>query len=294
MFRRVPDLDPAAGEAISGLLGAPLFELIPLKSVDSQLGFLPERATVTVTASPAKGIEATVELSARLADRGFTAVPHLSARMIRDRRHLRALLASLVLAGIRHVFVVGGDGDARGDFPDGLSLLRALVELGHPFTEVGIPGYPDGHPTIPDDRLLAALADKQPFATSMTTQLCFDAGQVQRWLLASRAAGIALPVTLGIPGVADLHKLIEISARIGVRDSRRFVSKNTALVGRILRPGGYRPDGLLAALAPLLLDPIADVRGLHLYTFNQVDTTEEWRQAYLAGLAARGTAAAAS
>ena len=146
--------------------------------------------------------------------------------------------------------MVGGDADEPGDFPDGLSLLRAIAELGHPFTEVGIPGYPEGHPTIPDDRLLAALAEKQPFATRSPPSCASTPGRSARWLLARRAAGITLPVTLGIPGVAELHKLIEISARIGVRDSRRFVSKNTALVGRILRPGGYRPDGLLAALVP--------------------------------------------
>jgi methylenetetrahydrofolate reductase (NADPH) len=124
----------------------------------------------------------------------------------------------------------------------------------------------------------------------MTTQLCFDARAIRSWLTARRADGIELPVYFGIPGVADLHKLVEISARIGVRDSRRFLAKNTALVGRVLRPGGYRPDGLLAELAPLVLDPAARVAGLHLYTFNQVETTEEWRQAYLAGLAALGSA----
>ncbi|MGH2465243.1 MAG: methylenetetrahydrofolate reductase [Candidatus Limnocylindrales bacterium] len=292
MFRRAPELEPAAREAISGLLEVPLFELIPLKSVDSQLAFLPAGATITVTASPAKGIEATIDLSAKLAGLGFSAVPHLSARMIRDRAHLRGLLTRLDGLGIRQVFVVGGDADEPGDYPDGLSLLRALADLDHPFSEIGIPGYPEGHPTIPEERLLAALAEKQPFATSITTQLCFDAGRIRSWLLARRAAGITLPVTLGIPGVAELHKLIEISARIGVRDSRRFMSKNTALVGRILRPGGYRPDGLLAALVPLLLDPLADLRGVHLYTFNQVETTEEWRQAYLAGLAALDAAVA--
>ena len=292
MFRRAAALNAAAREAITRLLEAPLYELIPLKSVDSQLAFLPADATVTVTASPAKGIEATVELSARLAGLGFSAVPHLSARMIRDRIHLRGLLDTLRAASIRQVFVVGGDAGEPGEFPDGLSLLRAMAELGHPFTEVGIPGYPEGHPTIPDERLLAALAEKQPLATSITTQLCFDADRTRSWVLARRAAGITLPVTLGVPGVAELHKLVEISARIGVRDSRRFLSKNTALVGRFLRPGGYRPDGLLAALVPLLLDPLADVRGIHLYTFNQVETTEEWRQAYIAGLAAMDAAVA--
>ncbi|MGH2513496.1 MAG: methylenetetrahydrofolate reductase [Candidatus Limnocylindrales bacterium] len=289
-LRRSRVLAEPARAALASLVSAPRFELIPLKTVDAQSQFLPAGATVTVTASPAKGIEATVELSARLAERGFRVIPHLAARMVRDRAHLQTLLADIDAAGIRSVFVVGGDADEPGDFPDGLSLLRAMAEIGHRLTDIGIPAYPQGHATIPDDRLLAALADKQPFATSMTTQLCFDPGAIRTWLAARRAAGIILPVYFGIPGVAELHKLIEISARIGVRDSRRFLAKNTALVGRILRPGGYRPDGLLADLAPLVLDPVADVRGLHLYTFNQVETTEEWRQAYLAGLIALGPA----
>ncbi len=293
MFRRSKGLDDAARGAILRVVAAPKFELVPLRNVDAQSHFLPAGATVSVTASPAKGIEATVELSARLAERGFRAVPHLSARMIRDRAHLRGLLRTLDAAGIEAAFVVGGDTEMPGDFPDGLALLRAMADLGHRLTDIGIPGYPQGHPTIPDDRLLAALAAKQPFATSMTTQLCFDAGAIRTWLAACRADGIHLPATLGIAGVAELHKLIEISARIGVRDSRRFLAKNTALVGRILRPGGYRPDGLLAALAPVLLDPRTDVRGLHLYTFNQVETTEEWRQAYVAGLETLGAAPAA-
>jgi methylenetetrahydrofolate reductase (NADPH) len=291
MFRRAKELDRSSRDALARVVATPQFELIPLRNVDAQSLFLPAGATVTVIASRAKGIEATVELSARLAERGFRAIPHLSARIIRDRAHLRSLLASLDAAGIDGAFVVGGDGQAYGEFPDGLSLLRAMADLGHRLTQIGIPGYPQGHPTIHDDRLLTALAQKQPFATSMTTQLCFDPGAIRTWLAASRARGISLPVTLGIPGVGDLHKLIEISARIGVRDSGRFLSRNTALIGRFLRPGGYRPDGLLAGLAPLLLDPVADVQGLHLYTFNQVQTTEEWRQAYLAGLAATGAAA---
>jgi len=294
VFRRSPELEPAAREALIRVLANPRFELLPLKSVDAQVAFLPPGASVSVTASPAKGIEATVDLTVRLAGLGFLAVPHLSARMIRDRAHLRSLLSTLAAGGITRAFVVGGDADQPGDYPDGLSLLRAMAELGHPFSEIGIPCYPQGHASIPDDRLLATLADKQAFATSMTTQLCFDPKAIRTWLLDRRANGISLPVTIGIPGVAELHKLIEISARIGVRDSRRFVTKNTALVGRILRPGGYRPDGLLAAVAPLLLDPLADVHGLHLYTFNQVETTEEWRQAYLAGLAALASAAASS
>ena len=280
-----PSVDPATQAAIAGVLEAPKFELIPLKNVDDQAAFLPPGATVPVTASPSKSIEATVELCERLKARGFAVIPHLSARMIRDRGHLAELLARLDAAAIHHAFVVGGDADQPGDFPDGLSLLRAMAEIGHRLTEIGVPGYPDGHATIPEAALRQALADKQPYVHYMTTQMCFDPAAITAWLAGRRAAGITLPAWIGLPGVAELHKLILISARIGVADSRRFLAKNTRLVGRLVRPGGYSPHALLEGLAPSFVDPIADIRGLHIYTFNQVETTEEWRRRYLATLA---------
>lgn len=278
-------LQPAAREALLRLVGAPKFELIPLKSAPEQLAFLPAGATVTVTASPGKGIEATVELGETLQGRGFSAVPHLSARMIRDRAHLRELLARMAAAGIVRTFVVGGDADEPGEFDDGLALLRAMAEIGHGLREIGVPGYPQGHPDIPEARLLQALADKQPYADYVTTQLCFDAGAIAGWIAARRAAGLTLPVHIGLPGVAELHKLMLISARIGVADSRRFLAKNARLVGRLVRPGGYSPSGLLTELGPVAADPMAGIEGLHIYTFNQVATTEAWRQRFLASIA---------
>jgi len=279
-------LSEAGREAIVELLRAPKFELIPLRNVNDQSAFLPPGATVSVTASPAKGMEATLELCAELGARGFSPVAHLSARMIRDREHLRALLGRLDDAGVDRAFVVGGDADDPGEFLDGLSLLRAMAELGHTFRELGIPCYPQDHPDIPTPRLLEALAAKAPFAHYMTTQMCFDPKAIGAFIAARRADGVALPVHIGLPGVAELAKLAMISARIGVRDSKRFLSKNVRLVGQLVRPGGYRPDGLLESLEAVLADPVADVRDLHIYTFNQVETTEEWRTRYLAALGA--------
>jgi methylenetetrahydrofolate reductase (NADPH) len=280
------DLPAAQRDAIAGLLRAPKFELIPLKNVDDQAAFLPPGATVSVTASPAKGIEATLELSERLRAAGFSVVCHLSARMIRDRSHLATLLDRAATAGIDRAFIVGGDADEPGEFLDGLSLLRAMADLGHPFGELGVPCYPQGHPDIPADRLLEALAAKQPYVQYMTTQMCFDPKAIRSFIAARRREGIALPVHIGLPGVAEIQKLALISARIGVKDSRRFLSKNVRLVGQLVRPGGYRPDGLLEALGPDFVDPAADIRDLHVYTFNQVETTEEWRRKYLGILGA--------
>ena len=204
--------------------------------------FLPAGATVSVTASPAKGIEATVALCEQLQARGFRAVPHLSARMIRDRAHLAELIAWLEGAGVDRAFVVGGDAKEPGDYPDGLSLLRAMAEIGHPLTEIGIPAYPQGHAFIADAPLLEALRAKAAFASYMTTQLCFDPNAIASWLAARRAEGIALPVHLGLPGVAEPQRLLAISARIGVADTHRFLVKNTRFIARLIRSGGfYRP-----------------------------------------------------
>jgi methylenetetrahydrofolate reductase (NADPH) len=192
--------------------------------------------------------------------------------------------------GLDRAFVVGGDAEHPGDYPDGLSLLRAMAELGHGLREIGVPCYPQGHPTIPDGALLQALADKAPLVDYMTTQMCFDAAAIGDWLHARRAEGIALPAILGIPGVAEPQRLLSIAARIGVSDSRRFVAKNARFVARMLRSGGfYKPDGLLEALAPLIADPGAGVHGIHLYTFNAVEATESWRLPYLETLERRAS-----
>ena len=288
LFRRRSPLTLTQSAALAGVLRAPTFELVPLKNALEQAAFLPAGATVSVTASPAKGIEATVALCEQLQALGFRAVPHLSARMIRDRPHLAELIAWMEGAGVDRAFVVGGDAKEPGDFPDGLALLREMAEIGHPLSEIGIPCYPQGHSFIADAPLLEALRAKAAFASYMTTQLCFDPVAIRTWLADRRAEGITLPVHVGLPGVAEPQRLLAISARIGVADTHRFLVKNTQFIARLIRSGGfYRPDGLLEGLAPVIADPASGIVDLHLYTFNAVDVTERWRQEFLGKLAVR-------
>ena len=238
LFRRRSSLAPPAREALARLLRAPTFELIPLKTSMDQAAFLPAGATVSVTASPAKGIEATVALCEQLQAAGFRAVPHLSARMVRDRAHLVDLIAWLEGAGVDRAFVVGGDAKEPGAYVDGLSLLREMAEIGHPLSEIGIPAYPQGHAFISDGPILEALHAKAAFASYMTTQLCFDPGAIATWIAARRAEGLRLPVHVGVPGVAEPQKLLAISARIGVADTHRFLVKNVRFVTKLVRSGG--------------------------------------------------------
>jgi methylenetetrahydrofolate reductase (NADH) len=279
-------LDETSRAALAAALADPIFELLPLKNLPDQIPHLPTGARVSVTASPAKGIDATVDWAIRLQADGFRAIPHLSARMIADRATLAGLLDRARDGGLRHAFVVGGDADEPGEYLDGLSLLQAMTELGHPFTTLGCPGYPQGHPDIPDDALAAALRDKAAYVDHVTTQMDFDTRAIADWVRARRADGLTPDIIIGVPGVADPQKLLSIAARIGVRDAKRFLVKNLRFVTGLARSGGfYKPTAFVEGVAPLLADPLARVTGFHLYTFNAVEATESWRQSMLARLA---------
>lgn len=284
LWRSKAHLDDSGRAAVRRVLEHAKFELIPLKNVLDQARYLPEGATVSVTASPAKTLEDTLDLAAELQQRGFDVVPHMSARMTKDKAHLELLLARMEQMELTRVFLVGGDAQDPGEFFDANSLLEAMIHIGHHLTEIGVTAYPEGHHIIPDDKIRQALHDKQPHANYMTTQMCFDAKAITAFVAGVRADGIILPVQLGLPGVADRLRLMAISTRIGVGQSVSFLSKNRGLVRKFFKPGGYTPDELLERLGGTLQDPEAAIQGVHIYTFNQCETTERWRQEYLESL----------
>ena len=256
------------------LLENTVFELIPMKTTLEKAQSLPAGTTVSITASPVKGMGATVDLAEELVEMGLDVIPHLSARLTKSKAELEEIVDRLAAIDITEIFVVGGDADDPGDFFDAMALIAHLDTLHHPFSRIGVTGYPEGHPKIEDDLLIEALLDKQPFASSVTTQMCFDVEAIRSWIVRIRDLGIDLPVMIGIPGVTELTKLIGISARIGVGTSLRFLSKNRSLAAKLLRP--YAPDDLVESLAELADEPDLGVSGLHIYTFNQVEATFEW------------------
>jgi methylenetetrahydrofolate reductase (NADPH) len=252
-----------------------------MKSTLEKVAAMPEGTAISVTASPGKGMEATVDLALALKERGYLAIPHLSARMTKDRSELAGIIKRLTAGGIDHAFVIGGDAEDPGDYPDAFSLLRDMAEVGHSFTSLGIAGYPEGHPLISGDKLQQALLDKQPFDTYLATQMCFNARTIALWASRIRKEGVALPVKVGIPGVVEPARLLTIAARIGVGASARFLAKNRRAVFRLLRPGTYRPTRLVRDLGRY--SEGVDWSGLHVFTFNQVAPTWNWYQRMRAG-----------
>jgi methylenetetrahydrofolate reductase (NADH) len=263
--------------AMTLLLREPRYEVIPVQHIEQKVAALPYGATVTVTASPALGLDRTLDVSVALAARGFRVVPHFAARMVTGRGHLERLVQRLEGTDIREVFVVGGDADPpAGRYADAGDLLEELGGLAHPFARIGVGGYPEGHPLIPDDRLLEALLRKQPYATHVVTQICFDAGAVADWAADIRAAGVELPVFVGLPGVVERRKLAEISLRTGVGASLSYLRKHGRQIVTLARSRRYDPTGLAEAVADRALDGTLGIRGVHLFTFNQVEQTRDW------------------
>ncbi|HEY0127568.1 MAG TPA: methylenetetrahydrofolate reductase [Rubrobacteraceae bacterium] len=277
-----------ATEAVAEALRRPRYEVIPLQGAEEQVvEHVPKDVKVTVTASPKKGIESTLELAERLSKRGYATAPHLSARLVRDEVHLEEILGRLRGSGIRDAFVVAGDAqEPAGKFAGASGLLAAMAELGHDLDEIGITGYPESHPFISDADTIKAMYEKEPYATYIVSQICFDAEVIAGWARRVRQRGVDLPIYVGMPGAVSRQKLLRISRGVGLGESARFLKKYGNWFVRFFLPGGYSPDRLVEGLTPLFTDPESKVRGFHVYTFNEVGKTEAWRHEKLDGMLA--------
>jgi hypothetical protein len=158
---------PAPGTAptIADLLRRPRFEILPLDGIEDQVReHLSADLKVTVTASPRKRLEATLSLSERLAAAGYPVVPHLSARLVRDRAHLEEVLARLHGAGVRELFVPAGDATELGKYHSAADLPEAMGESRSRFERIGSPG--DGsHGPAEVPRLHGCAAEERAAAS---------------------------------------------------------------------------------------------------------------------------------
>ena len=165
------------------------FEVIPFKKTrEAVLAHVPRHVPLTITASPAKGQDATIDLAVELTGDGYSVSPHLSAQQVRD-------------------------------------------------------------PKI-----------------------------IARWARQLTRRGIDLPVYVGVPGAVTRQKLLRVSGGLGIGESAKFLKKQQSLLWRFFVPGGYRPDKIIRGLAPHLGEPDNHLAGFHVFTFNDLEPTEEWRQ----------------
>lgn len=265
------------------------YEVIPMKNLEGQLEHIPAGASVSVTCSPAKGQQATLDLTRRIADLGHMAVPHFSARLTEDVAAVQRLGEFCKTNAIKEVFLVAGDApEPVGAYDGVVAFLRDFLETDHGLTRIGITAYPDGHALIDQKIVHEALHAKQSLleeagvAGFASTQMCFDLAKWKEWAAAERTAGFKLPLHIGVPGVIDRTKLFTMGMRLGIGNSMRFVKKQGGVLGKMFKPGGYDPNKLITPLSKQAQE--LNIEGIHLFTFNNVQATAEWQQKMLAKL----------
>jgi len=127
---------------------------------------------------------------------------------------------------------------------------------------------------------MKSMFAKEEFATYIVSQICFDPQVTAAWVAGVWKHGMRLPIYIGLPGLVPRSKLLRVSARIGVGDSIRFLRKHRGWLGRTFR-GAFDPGPLVEGLEESLDRPQPNVVGFHLFTFNDLETTERWRQEQL-------------
>ena len=269
---------------MTGLLGTASLEMTgkDVAALREAAPGIPAGTPINVTYLEHEDVGLRVEAARVVAELGFVPVPHISARRLRSESQLREFLDGLSAVGAtEQVFVVGGDPSSpHGPYADALAVVRSGLLAEYGVREVGIAGYPEGHPHITEGHLWAALEEKAAelerlgLRGSITTQFGFDVEPVVGWISGVRARGIALPIRVGIPGPVGVRRLISYASRFGVGTSASIARKYGFSITHLAGTAG--PDKFVLELAGRL-DPEAhgDVR-LHLYTFGGMTATSTW------------------
>lgn len=213
---------------------------------------------------------------------GFEPVPIISSRRLcseRDRDHLLdALIAEASPA--RFIFVGGDPARPSGPFPDSLALLKSNVLERHSIRNVGIVGYPEGHPKIDTEELWRCLKWKVAFlgnagcSVEITTQFGFDADAVVRWLGRLRDEGIDAPVRIGVPGPTDVGKLLRYARQFGVVTSAAIAGRYGLALTNLVRSSVA--DRYWQDLGDRLAkQDLGDIR-YHLYPFGGIPDGVRW------------------
>lgn len=261
-------------------------EKIPDYGVHIELG-----TRVFITFLAGSDFDATVATAIRLRREGFEPVPHLAARSIPDRRFLEDNLRRLAdEAGVCEVLVIAGGLSAPiGAFSDSMQVLETGLLDRFGIRRIGVAGHPEGSPDISDEAVDRALAWKHAFAQRsdaalhVVTQFCFEAEPVIAWERRLHAAGIALPLYIGIPGLATIKSLLLHARACGVGPSMAYLTRQSRNITRLLSVSA--PDRLVCALAAHCAStPDCGIAGAHVYPMGGLRRSARWSYAAARGL----------
>jgi methylenetetrahydrofolate reductase (NADPH) len=249
---------------------------------------LPGGTPVYVNHLPRHKLLDTLPTLIAVREAGLEPVPHIAARRIRDREEFRTFIARATgEAGVTKALILGGDAPvAAGPYADGAGLLREDFLTGCGLREVGLPGYPEGHPRIPAAALERAFAEKLMLAAAhglgsyVVTQFSFAPSRVVDFCarMARQAAGV--PVYVGLAGPTNPVALLRFAQRCGVSASLRALRSQGMDAVRLVTHTD--PADQLAAVAHYCASHAdCNVVGVHLFTFGGVAAAARWINAQL-------------
>src|SRR4249920_2894895 len=93
-----------SSEVVRTILTKARYEVLPTAKIEAALlESVPRDVMLTVTASPAKGIDSTLDMTERLTSLCYTVVSHLAARMISGPTELAEIVERLNALGLDNV-----------------------------------------------------------------------------------------------------------------------------------------------------------------------------------------------
>ncbi|MEP4195933.1 MAG: methylenetetrahydrofolate reductase [Aliishimia sp.] len=255
--------------------------------VENFRDLLPEGTRVYVAHIEGTPIEDMVRTAARLNADGFPVMPHFPARIINDKVMLADWIARYQgEANVSQALLLaGGVTTPHGAFESSMQLLETGEFDKAGFTHLHVAGHPEGNKDIDPNggmaNVDAALQWKQKFndttdaQMAIATQFAFEAKPIIAWADGLKAAGIDIPIHIGIAGPAKLQTLIKFSIACGVGASLRVLQKRAKDVTKLLLP--FAPDDVIAELAAhKAANPDFNVTNVHFFPLGGIKTNAQW------------------
>lgn len=244
---------------------------------------------VYLSAVPTRDPATQIDAAVRLSRAGLEPVPHVAVRSFATSAALDGFLARLTGdAGVRRILVIAGDREEpAGPFRSAVEAIDSGVLQRHGIAEIGIAGYPAGHPRIPPqalDRALTekiAIADEIGLAVSIVTQFCFAPEPIIAWIGRLRDFGIEHPIRIGLAGPTNIATLLRYARRCGVTASAQGLARQSGLARHIF--GMSAPDGLVRALATAQTNGTLGDIALHFFSFGGIAASARWARAVAEG-----------
>ena len=288
-FRKSVTVEASVSPEIETFLQGYSIEVMPrtAEKIDSFRDYLPMGTRVYIAHLEGTPIEDMVATAKRISAEGYAVMPHFPARIINDKATLADWIARYQgEANVSQALILaGGVTKPQGDFDNSMQLLESGLFDKAGFKRLHVAGHPEGNKDIdPDGTTLnvdAALQWKQKFYDrsdadmALATQFAFEAGPIIEWANAVKAAGVDIPIHIGIAGPAKLQTLIKFAIACGVGASLKVLQKRAMDVTKLLLP--YEPTEVIAQLAAYKAkNPDFNISHVHFFPLGGIKTNANW------------------